>query len=92
VPYKAVDSLIDALARTLRRLDPGECAALLPPDAAAGSPLPGARLAHADGPIPDVADPRELRAALRRLRDLLGRLARRQPGRCRGRPAVGRRR
>ena len=86
VPYKALDSLVDALSRYLRRLPhdggPGDLAARRP---AAGARLPGA--ADASRPWPatprrtlEIPDPQELRRrAFAALRELLARLGDRRP-------------
>ncbi len=81
VPYKALDNLVDALARYLHRLPPGESAALMPRDVAALTRIfPVLNLAGmAQGDLP-APDPQELRRrAFAALRDLLGRIAAKQP-------------
>ena len=85
VPYKAVDSLIDALARFLAGLGQHERSAFAPRDAGAlGRLFPV--LGELVGPPnraeagPDVPDPLELRRrAFRSLRELLARIGDRRP-------------
>ena len=84
VPYKAVDSLIDALARFLAGLRQHERIAFAPRDAGAlGRLFPV--LGQLVGPpnraeAPDVPDPQELRRrAFRSLRELLARIGDRRP-------------
>jgi serine/threonine protein kinase/tetratricopeptide (TPR) repeat protein len=86
VPYKALDSLIDALSRHLARLRWDEAHELLPPDTPALARLfPVLRRATAVADAvaaapPEVPDPHELRRrAFAALRTLLGRLAALQP-------------
>lgn len=82
VPFKALDSVIDALGRALAALPPAEVAALLPADAAALPRLFPA-LGRA-GPLAELrpaaaADPQELRRrAFAALRQLLRNLAQRR--------------
>ena len=83
MPYKAVDSLIDALARFLAGLRQHERIAFAPRDAGAlGRLFPV--LCQLVGPpnraeAPDVPDPQVRRRAFRSLRELLARIGDRRP-------------
>jgi serine/threonine protein kinase len=85
VPYKALDGVVDALSRHLRRLPKTAVASLLPLHA---SLLPNVfpvlgrveAIAQAPRPRAEVRDPRELRnRVFSALRELFSRLALRQP-------------
>jgi hypothetical protein len=85
VPYKAFDSVIDALARYMRRLPEAEVAALLPryPDLLVRMfPVLGGVSAMNAAPVPRVAvgEPHEQRnQAFAALREVLHRIAQRRP-------------
>ena len=85
VPYKALDSLIDALARFLIGLPKQEAEALLPANVQAlGRLFPAFKrlqpVIRAERRILDIPDSRELkRQARRALRELFSRLAERRP-------------
>ncbi|MEO8493715.1 MAG: AAA family ATPase [Planctomycetota bacterium] len=85
VPYKAVDSLVDALTRYLLRLSPEETFALMPPYIAALARIFPVlqRVKDVSWPAdesPDIPDLRELRRrAFIALRELLTRLSERHP-------------
>ncbi len=85
VPYKAFDSLIDALSRYLKNLPPKETEALLPVNVQAlGRLFPALRrlqpVIRAQRKVLEIPDGRELkRQARRALRELFGRLAERRP-------------
>ena len=80
VPFKAVDTVVDALTGWLRRQSPAELRRLLPPDVALlGRLFPVLERIEAVADAPreslDVRDPRELRRrAFRALRELLTRI------------------
>jgi serine/threonine protein kinase len=85
VPYKALDGLIDALARYLRRQGPSRLAALLPPAIGAlARVFPVLRRVEAIAGAPEeqgsALDQQELRRrAFGALRSLVARIAARQP-------------
>lgn len=85
VPYKALDALVDALSRFLRQLPDHEAQVLLPTNAHTLARLfPALRrvraLAEAQRRASPIPDSRELRRrAFTALRELLGRVAARQP-------------
>ena len=85
VPFKALDTLVDSLSRTLKSLPQEEAERLLPEDILALARLfpvlervPA--VSGASRSVLDIPDSRELRRrAAAALRELLGRLARRTP-------------
>ncbi|HUG52641.1 MAG TPA: AAA family ATPase [Vicinamibacteria bacterium] len=85
VPYKAVDSLMDALSQHLRQLAPEVVREALPGEVAALARLfpvlnRVGPIAASSGAAADMPEPSEVRRrAFDALRHLVGRLARRQP-------------
>ncbi len=83
VPYQGLDGAVDGLSRYLQGLPPDELAGLTPPDAGALArlfPVMQVLVAGQASSGPDIADPVEVRRrAFAALRDLVGRLAARQP-------------
>jgi serine/threonine protein kinase len=84
VPYKALDSVVDALAQQLRALPEDEVRALLPAEATALArlfpvlaELPGVRAE--EGPRAAFDSPGRRRRAVAALRELMARLLRRSP-------------
>jgi tRNA A-37 threonylcarbamoyl transferase component Bud32/tetratricopeptide (TPR) repeat protein len=83
VPFKALDSVVDALARYLAALEPSRVDAVLPRDAHALArmfPVMGRVPAFLSAPSRDVPEAAELRRrAVRALRELISRMADRSP-------------
>ena len=83
VPFKALDSVMDALARHLGELSPERVDAVLPRDAAALTrmfPVLGRVSAFRQAPVREVKEEQELRRrAVQGLRELLGRMSDRAP-------------
>ena len=85
VPYKALDSLIDALSQYLKRLDRDEAEALMPPGIGALARifpvlLQVEAVSSSRRKLPEIPDSRELRRrAFIALRELFARVARRHP-------------
>ncbi|MDP2272195.1 MAG: protein kinase [Archangium sp.] len=83
VPFKALDSVMDALARHLSALAPEKVDAVLPRDAAALTrmfPVLGRVTAFRSAPVREVKEAQELRRrAVQGLRELLGRMSDRSP-------------
>ena len=83
VPFKALDSVVDALARYLAALEPARVDAVLPRDAHAlvrMFPVMGRVPAFLSAPARDVPEAAELRRrAVRALRELVSRMADRSP-------------
>jgi eukaryotic-like serine/threonine-protein kinase len=81
VPYKALDTIVDALSSHLVRLAADELERVLPPDIGALARLfPVMRRVHAAPELRHSPDPHELRRrALAALRHILQRLAERRP-------------
>ncbi|GMU61262.1 MAG: hypothetical protein AMXMBFR34_30250 [Myxococcaceae bacterium] len=83
VPFKALDSLVDALASRLATIDPARVDAVLPRDAHALTrmfPVMGRVPAFAAAPVREVPGAAEVRRrAVRALRELVTRMADRAP-------------